>query len=176
MKRLIKLLLLIIIFLTGCSAPVDQYYKGGIKMETKEAKELLEGILQKNNFNEANIDCNVAWNSFKEFSKQQFNVMDDALLWEAGIYDFTGEDLFYYSMSRQFSIEPTGDSEGIEQLHFVIYFKPNEELKKLHNTIWTYDFNDNFEKFFQTIESKESFSIPAQKYKPCGYNIDFGEV
>lgn len=185
MRRLIVILVFIIVFLASCSTNNNQNNKRITKMETTdskeimetaEAKELLEIILQKNNFNKTNIDCNAAWNSFKEFSKQQFNVANDALLWEVGIYDFTGKDLFYYSMCRQFSIEPSGDNEGIEQLRFVIYFKPNAELKKLHNTIWTYDFNGEFEKLFQAIESKESFFIPPEKYTPCGYDIDFGGV
>ncbi len=128
------------------------------------------------------IDCKKAWAAFKSFSKQllthvthESNCTDFALLWETGVYNFTGEWFFNYSMTAQFSYEINGEYSHMEQLHFIIYFEPNDLLYDLEDCIWSYDF-ENFDEFFECIESTESFEIPPLKFKPISYNIYFGRV
>lgn len=57
---------------------------------------------------------------------------DDMILFETGTYNFTGEELFYFSLVKQV---PAEDDEYY-QLHIDILYKPNAENRKFHSAVW----------------------------------------
>ena len=72
-------------------------------------------------------------NVFEEMCKTP--IEEDLLLSEYGVYDFTGEDLFYYDLVRQY---PDGEDEYF-QLRVSIMFSPYEENRFLQDTLWSDD-------------------------------------
>ena len=77
-------------------------------------------------------------NIFEEMCK--IPIEQDLLLNEYGVYAFTGEDLFYYDLVRQY---PDGEDEYY-QLRVSIVFSPDEENRGLEDTLWSDDTDDNF--------------------------------
>lgn len=69
----------------------------------------------------------------------QTSIEDDMILFETGTYDFTGEPLFYFSLVRQL---PNEEEEYI-QIHVDVLYKPNQENKKLSESIWNEDLEEN---------------------------------
>lgn len=78
---------------------------------------------------------------------------DDMLLFETGTFDFTGENLFYFSLARQF---PNGEDEYF-QLHLDICFTPDKINKKFHKTLWSDEFDHKAE-FFEAVRSSKAYA------------------
>ena len=75
---------------------------------------------------------------------------DDILLFETGVYDFTGEDLFYFSITRQF---PDGSDEYY-QLHFDVMYRVTPENKNLSSCSWSDEIHGDF---FDYIRSTKDY-------------------
>ena len=73
---------------------------------------------------------------------------DDILLFETGVYDFTGEDLFYFSITRQF---PDGSDEYY-QLHFDVMYRVTPENKNLSSCSWSDEIHGGFLRLYQKHE------------------------
>ena len=70
----------------------------------------------------------------------QTPIEDDVLLLEYGVYDFTGEELFYFDLVRQY---PDGEDE-FYQLRVSLAYAVDEENAKLQDALWSDDTNENF--------------------------------
>ena len=88
-------------------------------------------------------------NVFEEMCKTP--IEEDLLLSEYGVYDFTGEDLFYYDLVRQY---PDGEDEYF-QLRVSIMFSPDEENRFLQDTLWSDDSDENF---FDYIKKSDGYA------------------
>jgi hypothetical protein len=50
-------------------------------------------------------DIEKVWETFKSFCKESVEGEEEKeILFECGVYDFTGEELFYFNFVRQFTI------------------------------------------------------------------------
>jgi len=87
-------------------------------------------------------------NVFEEMCKTP--IEEDLLLNEYGVYDWTGEDMFYYDLVRQY---PDGEDEYY-QLRVSIMFSPDEENRYLEDTLWSDDTDENF---FDYIRKSEGY-------------------
>ena len=76
---------------------------------------------------------------------------DDMILFETGTYNFTGEELFYFSLVKQV---PAEDDEYY-QLHIDILYKPNAENRKFHSAVWDGGLEENI---FDYIRNSEAFN------------------
>lgn len=76
---------------------------------------------------------------------------DDILLFETGAYDFTEEDLFYFSVTRQFPDE----SDEYYQLHLDVVYQVTSENKKLSSCSWSDEIDGDF---FNYIRSTKDYS------------------
>ena len=94
-------------------------------------------------------------NIFEEMCKTP--IEEDLLLNEYGVYGFTGEDLFYYDLVRQY---PGGEDEYY-QLRISITFDADEENGKLQDTLWSDDTDENF---FDYIRRSDGYNY-AKKHK-----------
>ena len=101
---------------------------------------------------------------FEEMCKTP--IEEDLLLNEYGVYDFTGEDLFYYDLVRQY---PDGEDEYF-QLRVSIMFSPDEENRSLEDTLWSDDSDENF---FEYIRKSDGYAYAkAHKFKSIDIRID----
>lgn len=71
-------------------------------------------------------------NIFEKMCNEPIGTDDDMILFETGTYSFTGEKLFYFSLTRQFP----NDDEEYYQVHIDAMFKPDDENKNFHGTVW----------------------------------------
>jgi hypothetical protein len=64
------------------------------------------------------------------------------LLYQYGIYPFTGRDVFHLGLTRQFEmVDDMGEHEGFVQFHCTLCYPPDPELAALgrHNQWWFHD-------------------------------------
>lgn len=86
---------------------------------------------------------------FEEMCK--IPIDDDLLLNEYGVYRFSGEDLFYYDLVRQY---PDGEGEYY-QLRVSVMFEPDDENRNITDTLWSDDTNENFFDYIRNAEGYE---------------------
>lgn len=144
-------------------------------MKTEKAEEYFKELLKKNGFDEKKPNLLTGWEVFKRMSVQTFDCFEDSLLFESGVYDFTGEALYYVSLVRQFTIDVDGEYDYMEQLHLEFTYQQEERLLEQKTIIQTYDFDDDFQMFFEAVEKAEAFLIP-QGMTPVGVEIYMDEV
>lgn len=80
---------------------------------------------------------------------------DDMILHETGTFNFTGKELFYFSLVRQF---PNEDEEFC-QLHVNVLYTPNEENKKFFGSVWNIDIDGDI---FEYIKESEAFKYASR--------------
>jgi len=79
---------------------------------------------------------------------------DDMLLYETGVYDFTGEPYFYFSLARQFPNE----EEEFYQIHVDVLYKPSSGNQDFMDSEWN-DFIDG--DFFDYIRHSPAFEFAS---------------
>ena len=109
----------------------------------------------------ATLHPTTAWNVFKRFVQLAVNCTHDGILFQCGVYDFTGEDLFYFDFVRQFSIDADGDYDHMEQLHCEFTCPPDETLRALETNLWAEEF-DSLQDYFVAVESLREFQVALQ--------------
>lgn len=78
-------------------------------------------------------------------------IEEELLLTEYGVYDFTGEELFYFDLVRQY---PDGEGEYY-QLRVSLMFSPDEVNRELQDTLWSDDTNENFFEYIRKSSGYE---------------------
>lgn len=133
--------------------------KGHDKLQVEDSEEVFKKILKQKGFTLKNPDIQTGWEAFKEMSSLTFKCSDNGLLFETGMYDFSGENLYYVSFVRQFTMVVDEEYDYMEQLHLDFYCQPDEKFASFKERIWTYDFDDDFEKFLQAVEENSVFQL-----------------
>ena len=97
----------------------------------------------------------------KAFEKMCEEPIDnDMILFETGTFSFTGESLFYFSLTRQFP----NDDEEYCQIHVDVLFKPNMTNHEFSFTVWNIDIKDNIFDFIRKSATYEyAKSEPYQR-------------
>lgn len=116
-------------------------------------------------------DIAKVWDEFKSFGKELVEGEDEiALNFQCGVYDFTGQEFFYFEFVRQFSIYDENEYSHMEQLHCQFIFEPTEVLRKLETAEWYFDYEGDVEDFYAKIENLEKFNLPM-KEKPIRFSV-----
>lgn len=143
MKKLIAIVsaLVLVAIFNSCSFDGDKvsndYTTVNSEKSDGEAKGMsLLNFLKENISNDNTVDEII--NVFEEMCKTP--IEEDLLLTEYGVYDFTGEELFYFDLVRQY---PDGEGEYY-QLRVSLMFSPDEVNRELQDTLWSDDTNENF--------------------------------
>lgn len=144
-------------------------------MKTNEAREKLINLLREVEFDFHSPNPKIAWDVFKEFTNLHVQCDDDALLFQCGVYSFTGKELFHFEFVRQFIFNVDGVYDHTEQLMLTMYFEKNQELQELETNLWTYDC-ESVGEFFSKVENMKHFIVPIDKYKPLRCEIDLEVV
>ncbi|MBB6448036.1 hypothetical protein [Bacillus benzoevorans] len=114
----------------------------------------------KHKIGEDTDDIKKVWEAFKAFCKEPVEGEEDKeILFQCGVYDFTGEALFHLDFVRQFTIYEEDEYSHMEQLHCEFLFKPTDELSNLEIGEWSMDY-DNIDDFLSHIENLQEFKIP----------------
>ncbi|HZH58185.1 MAG TPA: hypothetical protein VEY70_01105 [Metabacillus sp.] len=114
----------------------------------------------KNKLGEDTNDIKKVWDTFKDFCKETVEGEEDKeILFQCGVYDFTGDKLFHFDFVRQFTIYEEDEYSHMEQLHCEFLFKPTDELSKLEIEEWSMDYDD-INDFLNHIENLREFQIP----------------
>jgi hypothetical protein len=160
MKKIAILLLSLMIAFVFSSCELNRNSSFNLNSEV-ENMELL-GYLKNNISSKNSLDEII--NTFEEMCKTP--IEEDLLLNEYGVYDFTGEDLFYYDLVRQY---PDGEDEYY-QLRVSIMFSPDKENQHLEDTLWSDDTNENF---FDYIRKSNGYDYAKNhSFKSIDIRID----
>jgi hypothetical protein len=132
-------------------------------IDYRDAESYLKDKIAENSSDVAKV-----WEVFKSFGREKVEGEEQiTLIFLCGVYDLTGEKLFYYNFVRQFTIEEDGH---MEQLHCEFVFEPTEELNELETQEFYFDFGGDVEDFYIHIENLEEFKVPM-KGKPILFNL-----
>lgn len=127
----------------------------------------------KKRIGENNNNILTIWNEFKSFAKIDVDGEEEkAILFQCGVFNFTGKRLFYYDFVRQFTDQEDGH---IQQLHCEFVFEHIKELKKLEASEWYFETDGEIEDFFKEIENFDEFKIPL-RHTPLRFNLYQEEV
>lgn len=91
----------------------------------------------------------------------------DDLLFEAGTYNFTGKDMFYFSLTRQYQTEESGDE--YMQLRLELLYEPGADNSEFYESMWS---NVKLEDFFIAVRNSEAYQFLVQNnLKPVKLEI-----
>ena len=132
-------------------------------MQASEAEQNFRAMLYDASFDPLNPTPLLAWETFKSFMRESVDCADDGVLFECGVFSFTGEDLFYLEFVRQFSFnDDAGEYEHMEQLHCTFTCAPTDELVKIQKNLWGYDF-ESLDEYFSAVENLREFQIATSQ-------------
>lgn len=130
----------------------------------------------KNKIGENSSDITKVWEAFKSFGREHVEGEEEiALLFQCGVSDFTGEELFYFDFVRQFTIYDNEEYSHMEQLHCKFVFEPTDDLRELETSQWYFENDGDVEDFFIEIENIQEFKVPMKR-KPTRLNVYQEEV
>ncbi len=91
---------------------------------------------------------------------------EDMLLFETGIYDFTGKPQFYFSLTRQVPNE----EDEYYQLRVEVLYPPDSENEMLCECVWNEDLTENL---FDYIRRSAAFAYAKNKeYEDIEIHLD----
>lgn len=100
-----------------------------------------------------------AWRVFKQFATEAIHSGSDGLLFESGVYGFTGPERFTVAFVRQLEVlYEDGDHDHYQQLRCEFLYDPTDEVRTLGSlTLWCFPSDgepiaDWFREVEQTIE------------------------
>lgn len=137
-------------------------------IETAQALNVLMSLLSKAETERQLFKTDIITNVFHEFSKIEVDCAQDDFFFQCGVFDFTGERLFYWDIVRQFMIDSSNEYSHMEQLHYEIQFEPNAELEEFEAIEWRIRDKDTY---FERLSDLDEFKIPIEKYVPKYINI-----
>ncbi len=162
MKKIIAIILALLFSLSFSSCAFTENTVPNNNSVINEVNNMSLFEYLKNNIS-ANNTLDEIIDVFEEMCKTP---LEDLLLNEYGVYDFTGEDLFYYDLVRQY---PDGDGEYY-QLRVSIMFSPDKENRDLEDTLWSDDTNESF---FDYIRKSSGYDYAKNhKIKSIDIRID----
>jgi len=117
----------------------------------------------KDKIGEDTDDIEKVWETFKAFCKEPVEGEEGKeILFQCGVYDFTGEELFYFDFVRQFTVYEEDEYSHMEQLHCEFVFNPSNELRKLEESEFYFEENGDIEDYFKDIEKLQAFKISLE--------------
>jgi len=163
MKRFFCLISALLAFLSLFSCTTELTEDVSENYSYNDVDEIAMTEFLKNNISAKNTADEII-DVFEEMC--EIPIEDGLLLNEYGVYDFTGEDLFYYDLVRQY---PDGDGE-FYQLRVSLIYEPDKENRHLQNILWSDDTDENF---FDYIRKSKGYSyVKNHKLKSVDIRID----
>ena len=103
---------------------------------------------------------------FKQMCEIPTGDEDECILFETGVYDFTGENIFYFNLIRQYESE----DEEYYQVYVNVCFTPDSLNTKLCDEIWSDSIDEDI---YSAIKKSESYKYAINnKYKYIDIGIE----
>ena len=104
-----------------------------------------------------------AWAAFKDYGREVFGPENVGLLFQVGVYNFTGQPLFYFDPVCQFEqTDDEGEHDHYEQLHCELTCQPNEILSGTNANLWSFNY-PTADAFFAAVEAMPEFQVAIQQ-------------
>jgi hypothetical protein len=129
----------------------------------------LRAALASAGFREDAPDPDTAWRAFRAFAAVPVAVEDDALLFQCGVWSFTGRPMFHWNLTRQLTRDGRGDDDAMEQLSLTILYEPVPGLQDVETSLWSYDFAD-VDAWAAAVQALPEFAA-AKAQPPAGCEI-----
>lgn len=81
----------------------------------------------------------------------EIELPESQLLFETGVFSFTCDEQYYFSLVRQYEAE----KDGYNQIHVDVIYPPTNRISDLSRTDWI----ENVDEFKQTVLSSNEYSI-----------------
>jgi hypothetical protein len=124
--------------------------------EPSEAEATLRNMLDQAGFCFDRPDPAKAWAVFKTFLGKPVNCVHDGVLFQCGVYDWSGTELFTLDFVRQFVIE-SDEFDRTEELHLTLTCPPKPDSASLRAKLWMAKFEGNRNDFFAALEGRKEF-------------------
>lgn len=103
---------------------------------------------------------------FKKMCEIPTDDEDECILFETGAYDFTGENIFYFSLIRQYESE----DEEYYQVFVKLCFAPDSFNTKLYDEIWSDSIDEDI---YSAIKKSKSYKYAIDnRYKYINIGIE----
>ena len=147
-------------------------------MKVEESEAILTRLLR-----EAEIDLDQprvedvqrAWQCFKQFCRLPAERAEDGILFQCGIFTFTGEPLYYFDYVRQFECEGLEGDDALLQLHCEFRFTPTDEMAELDTNLWSFDY-PTLDDYFAAVEGLPEFQATVGRFTPAQLSVTLGGV
>ncbi len=129
---------------------------------TLQAKRLL-GLLRQHGVSNSSASGLAAWTAFKEYGREVFGPESVGLLFQVGVYTFTGAPLFYFDPLCQFEFtDKDGEHDHFEQLHCELTCPASDSLKSVKTSLWSFDY-PAADDFFAAVEALPEFQAAIEQ-------------
>lgn len=81
----------------------------------------------------------------------EIELPESELLFETGVFSFTCDEQYYFSLVRQYEAE----NDGYNQIHIDVIYPPTNPISELSRADWI----ENVDEFKQTVFSSKEYSI-----------------
>ena len=163
LKKIGTFILSLLMLTAFASCNFNSFYESSITKEYSEVDSMsLLNFLNENISSSNTLDEII--DVFEEMC--QTPIEDDGLLLEYGVYDFTGEEWFYFDLVRQY---PDGEDE-FYQLRVSLTYAVDGENSNLKDALWSDDTSENF---FDYIRKSAGYKYAKDnKIKSVDIRID----
>jgi hypothetical protein len=141
----------------GETAKKDVLSNAKRMLDPSEAEPTLRKMLDQAGFSFEHPDPAKAWKVFKAFVRTPVNCVHDGVLFQCGVYDWSGTELFTLDFVRQFVIESEDMFDRTEELHLTLTCPPQPDSASLRAKLWMANFESNRNHFFAAVESCTEF-------------------
>jgi hypothetical protein len=132
-----------------------------ILSDTPQASRLRE-LLALHGASGASVSAAIAWAAFKDYGREVFGPESMGLLFQVGVFDFSGQPLFYFDPVCQFEMtDDEGEHDHYEQLHCELTCPPTEMLSKTDTNLWSFNY-PTADAFFAAVEALPEFQVAIQ--------------
>jgi hypothetical protein len=137
------------------------------KSNVADAVIVFERLLADAGWKASELTADIALQVFGVFAAEQFATGRfpdaDGLLYQYGVYSFTGQDMFHLDLTRQFEIvDDAGEHEGFVQFHCTLHYPPDPELTALgrHDQWWFHDGDsESLPAWLAALEARPEWSL-----------------
>lgn len=139
-------------------------------LDTSGTLARFEELLFRAGFDRDRPDPMIAWRAFKDFARMAVQCSHDALLFQTGVYAFTGPRTFQLDFTRQFELSDGDEYAGMEQLHCTFHYPPAADLAALETHLWSTDCA-TLDEFFERVEGLPEFRSSMALAQPVRVEI-----
>lgn len=156
----------------------NEAIKNELKFIPGKPLKYFQEILEKKNIDIQDCPPKIAFDSMIDFYRnigikncdETFN--DDMILFQYGIYSYTGKEFFHFSVNRELKFGARGNRK---QLSLCFYYEPINELKLMGEFVTGCKRRRKFKVFEEEYENNNIWKV-IENFKPVKVELDFDIV